>query len=705
MAGERTIDGLPAGALEQLKIVFFQECEEHLGELEAGLLAIQKGEADSELLNSVFRAAHSIKGGAAAFGLDDLVQFAHGFESALSEVRDGKLAPEPPVVKLLLSAGDVLTDLVRAARDGGEVDTTRVESIGLELAALVDTPEEAMDDVFEGLNFTPTRVEFEPITIGRADDIRAWSIRFRPYADLYAKANDTYNLLRDLRALGDVDVELDDRDLPLLQDLEAEDSYLGWHVRLTTAAPEDEIRAVFEFVEGDCELSVECEISDDDIIITDAEPLLVAPPAFAAQPVPAAPAPPPAAAATPTIAPSPSAAPQTIRVDLDRVDKLIDLVSELVINQAMLAQRVADHGVAPNSSVALALEDLDQITRDIQDNVMAIRAQPVKTVFQRMSRLAREIEAMTGKQSHLVTEGETTEVDRTVIERLTDPLTHMVRNAIDHGLETAEERRAAGKTPIGTVKISAAHRAGRIIIEVKDDGRGMDRKRVRAKAIERGIIAADAVLADEETDNLIFMPGFSTAESISDLSGRGVGLDVVKRGVQSMGGRLTVSSRLGEGTTFHLSLPLTLAVLDGMVVSAGGQCLVAPLTTLVETVQPRPEHVRRLGPDLELLAVRGAHVPLIDLGVALGYPKEDPRPSTQRVALLVEDDAGARMALLVDDIVGQRQVVIKSLEANYRRVPGVAAATILGDGRVALILDVNAIIEGQRRDERQFEAA
>ncbi|HVY02575.1 MAG TPA: Hpt domain-containing protein, partial [Caulobacterales bacterium] len=378
MAGERTIDGLPAGALDGLRLVFFQECEEHLAELEAGLIALQSGEADGETVNSVFRAAHSIKGGAAAFGLDALVQFAHGFESALSELRDGRLEAAPGIVKLMLGAGDVLADLVRAARDGGAVSAARVEGVAAELAALVSAPEASLDDVFEGLAFTPTPVAFEPLAIvddaGLGPEMRTWAIRFRPYADLYAKANETLLLMRDLRALGEIEVTLDLGDLPPLEELAPEESYCAWLVRLTTAADEYDIRAVFEFVEGDCDLAIEPEAPEYDIVEAPAD-----------APAPAAEmAAPPAPANTPTPAPPPA---QTIRVDLERVDKLIDLVSELVINQAMLAQRVADQGADPNSPIALALEDLDQLTRDIQDNVMAIRAQPVKTVFQRMSRL------------------------------------------------------------------------------------------------------------------------------------------------------------------------------------------------------------------------------------------------------------------------------------------------------------------------------
>lgn len=333
---------------------------------------------------------------------------------------------------------------------------------------------------------------------------------------------------------------------------------------------------------------------------------------------------------------------------------------------------------------------------------MAIRAQPVRSVFQRIPRLVRETAAMTGKPVKLVTEGEATEVDKTVIERLSDPLTHMIRNAIDHGLETPDVRRAAGKPAEGIVRLSAFHRSGRIVIEVADDGAGIDRGRVKSKAIERGLIGDDAQLTDDETDNLIFLPGFSTANAVSDLSGRGVGLDVVRRSVQALGGRISIASRPGEGSTFTLSLPLTLAVLDGMVVTVAGQTLIVPLGAILETLQPRAAQLHGLGGDVRVIAIRGGYLPLIDVKTALGYSSSltDPRPE---VALLVEGEGGIRAVLLVDAIQGQRQVVIKSLEANYHAVPGIAAATVMGDGRVALILDVDVLVSNRRSDASSYE--
>ena len=671
--------------LGPIRVQFFQECVDLLAELEAGLVALEQGDADPEIVNTVFRAAHSIKGGAGIFGMSELVGFAHNFETALAALRSGQIDAGPATLKPLLHAADVLSDLVDAARDGGAVGSERVELAAAGLAALTPGAEDGVaDEDFEGLDFTPVAVDFQAVAAPPVED-RAWRLQFRPYADLYRKANDPLLLLGELQRLGVLDVELDDGALPALEDLNPEDSYLGWRLRLRTASDLAEIREVFEFVEGDCDLEIVDETPPPEAAEVAEAPIqadqTVAPRVEAS----------PAAVA--------SAATPTIRVDLERVDRLIDLVSELVISEATLAERVSEAAGAGNSSLTSALEDLRHLTRDLQESVMAIRAQPVKSLFQRMSRLVREVEAQTGKSITLTTEGEETEVDRAVIERLTDPLTHMIRNAVDHGIESPQGRIDASKPAQGSVHISAAHRAGRVVIEVVDDGAGINRERVRAIGIERGLIAASDMLSDEEIENLIFEPGFSTAKEASDLSGRGVGMDVVRRSVQALGGRISVASRPGQGASFSLSLPLTLAVMDGMLVTVRGQCLVVPLTALVESVMPKPGDVRRLGADIDVMAIRGAHVPLIDLGDALAYsgrPRRAAHEIAQGIALLVEDDAGERIALRVDDIVDQRQVVIKSLEANYRSLSGVAAATILGDGRVALIVDVNAIIGAQK---------
>ncbi|MES2897563.1 MAG: chemotaxis protein CheA [Pseudomonadota bacterium] len=760
---------------ESIKQTFFQECDELLTDAEQGLLAMEAGDADGETINAVFRAVHSVKGGAGAFGLEDLIRFAHVFETVMDDLRSGKMELTDEVAKTLLRAFDVLADHVAAARDGGAVDEGRSAPILSEMKALIGGEGLDDDDLGgdEDFGFVPmtvaiegddapafdppaldeTPAAFEPmadLAPEPASSVRVWRIGFAPRSEMYAKANESGLVLRELARLGEMDVRLDADTLPPLDQLSAETAYLHWTILLTTEADEATIREVFEFVEDDCDLTIEpadgkvappppsSDLSDDALAAASADtPLDIAAllarvageaPTSEAAPEPEAVVAPepaadldvaaliakaqaPIAPAAPKVqaAPVAKAAPPaanaggqaivptaTIRVDLDRVDRLINAVGELVIQQAMLSQQVMESGLARSSNVALGLEDLELLTREIQDSVMAIRAQPVKSVFQRMPRLAREVADMTGKRVKLVMEGEGTEVDKTVIERLTDPITHMLRNAIDHGLEDPEGRIAAGKPAEGVVRLRALHRGGRIVIELQDDGRGINRPRVRGIAIERGLIAEDAVLSDEEVDNLIFLPGFSTADTISDISGRGVGMDVVRRSIQGLGGRITISSEPGKGSKFTMSLPLTLAVLDGMVVTAAEQTLVAPLSAIIESLTPRAEDVHFVGGKDAVIRIRETFVPLIDVGVALGF-RETALPPGQGVAVLVESEGGGKAALLVEAIQGQRQVVIKSLEANYQQIDGIAAATILGDGRVALILDVDALVTTQHR--------
>ncbi|MBY6240576.1 chemotaxis protein CheA [Methylosinus sp. Sm6] len=709
--------------MASIKQTFFQECEEQLVELESGLLKIEDGECDAETVNAVFRAVHSIKGGAGAFGFDQLVEFVHVFETTLDLLRSNKLTATPSLTKTLLRASDVLSDLVRAAREDTVADAHAARTIAAELSALhgdaaAGAHEE--EESLESLEFQPVAISLDSIFDLSGDDeppaTQDFIIRFRPGPGLYAKANETVRLLRELAQLGEAIVECDTHDIPLLSELDPEGAYLSWTIRLRTSEPEARVREIFEFVEWDCELDISVadvgkllEALQEALEPGDAPVCIAAaasPPRIEAE-APVVPA--PAAAADDERGhPSPAkpeaqrgdgaaAAQTTIRVDLDRVDRLINLVGELVINQAMLSQRVSEAGLSRASSVAIGLDELEQLTRDIQDSVMAIRAQPVKPVFQRMSRTVREVAAMTGKSVRLVMDGEGTEVDKTVIERLTDPLTHMIRNAVDHGIERPEDRVAAGKPEEGSLRLSATHRSGRIVIEVADDGAGINRARVRQIAIDKGLIPAEANLTDEEIDNLIFLPGFSTASTVSNISGRGVGMDVVKRAIQALGGRMSISSVPGRGSTFSMSLPLTLAVLDGMVVTVGGQTLVVPLTAIIETLQPKKESVHELGNGARVIASRAAFTPLIDVGMVLMY-RDEPIDPTSQVALLVESESGAKCALLVDAIQGQRQVVIKSLETNYGHVHGIAAATILGDGRVALILDVDAIVARPRAD-------
>jgi len=691
-----------------IRETFFQECEEQLGELELGLVAMDEGDTDSETVNAVFRAVHSIKGGAGAFKLDRLVRFAHTFETALDLIRSEQLAPSATVLKTMLRSADVLADLVKAARLGDPVDEARSEGLIAELKGLTGVPATspagsapAAAEESEGFGFQPLMLSIDDEPQFVVPEVGRFKITFAPHPELYRKGNEAVRLLRELARLGDAEITCDANGVPGLDALDPDGAYLTWRISLSTTQDASAIEELFEFVIDDCDLEILAETSEaapplapieemDSVAQVAPERAEEIPSESKDEPQAAAPAAPEGEKSRSEHTKAEAAAP-TIRVDLERVDRLINLVGELVINQAMLSQRVTEAGLARSSSVAAGLGALEQLTREIQEGVMAIRAQPVKPLFQRMSRIVRELTDATGKSVRLRTEGEATEVDRTVIERIADPLTHMIRNAVDHGVERPEAREAAGKSSQGEVKLSAAHRSGRIVIEVSDDGAGIDRQRVRAIAIKKELIPADAQLSDSEIDNLLFLPGFSTAATISNISGRGVGMDVVKRSIQALGGRISISSRPGHGSTFSMSLPLTLAVLDGMVVKVADQTLVVPLTAIVETLRPKKGDIHSLGVGARVIADRGGFAPLIDVGQELGYRPTAADPF-EGVVLIVETEVSTRCALVVDAIHDQRQVVIKSLEANYRQVPGIAAATILGDGRVALILDIDTFV-------------
>lgn len=692
--------------LDAIRDVFFQECDDQLMELDIGLIAMRDGNRDREILGSVFRAVHSIKGGGGAFGLDELVRFAHVFETVLDEIRSDRLDPSSESLSLLFRASDMLTDLVRAARDGIPVRTGELAEVTGRLNRIIagkGRPAASADFDFNGPTGAPDVPERRRVVV-----------QFRPRTDFYARGHEPGLLIRELARLGSANVVCFSEDLPPLDLLDPEQPYLTWQVSLETDADEEKIRDVFEFVEWDCDLELLSGAAEtspqpgQEALRVPARPVpeVASPLPSSPAPTPALPmldssrpdahVPPPTNAAqqetgrAETEARRPVAA-RTIRVDLDRVDRLINLVGEMVISQAMLAQGVSELEGARAAHVEQNLDDLQQLAREIQDSVMAIRAQPVKPVFLRMGRIVREVADATGKSVVLVTEGEDTEVDKTIIDGLAEPLTHMIRNSIDHGLECAQDRLRLGKPAQGTVRLTARHRSGRIVIQVADDGAGIDRQRVFETAVRKNLIPDRANLSDEEIDGLIFLPGCSTSSQVSDISGRGVGMDVVRRSIEALGGRIGIASTPGKGCVFTLSLPLTLAVLDGMIVSTAGQTLVVPLSAILETIQPKAEKIHRFGTGGRLISVRNSFLPLIDVAATLGFRDGQVDPE-EGVALIVETENRPPVALFVDNIQGQRQVVIKGLEANYGHVKGIAAATILGDGRIALILDVDALV-------------
>lgn len=653
-------------AMREILEMFFAECEEHLDAIQEGFEALGARRDDPEIVNDIFRAVHSIKGGAAAFNLVGLVDFAHAFENTLDHFRAGDVAMSDALLAILVGSADILHKLVAASQGGGEADAALVRA-QIEMLKSACDPSPDLG--------AAARV---------ADHLEPYSISFRPFPDLFECGGEPARLLRDLAALGETEIVCDARAVPGLDDFDPLNAYLSWTAAIRTSFPRQAILDVFEFAEGLCHLSV--------------EPSTPNPPGERRLEEPSTPA---AAPKIQVSAPEEqvealsqtSARSASVRVELDRVDRLINLVGELVINQAMLSQSVLESGLVKTAAISAGLDEFKQLTREVQESVLAIRAQPIKPLFQRMARNVREAAAATGKTVNFVSEGEATELDKTVLERLSDPLTHMIRNAIDHGLEHGEERLARGKPAAGLVRLSAEHRSGRVLIEVSDDGRGIDRARVREAAAEKGLIPRDAVLSNAEIDNLLFLPGFSTARKVSDLSGRGVGMDVVKQSISALRGRISIASHPGKGTSFSISLPLTLAILDGMIVRVGAATIVVPLSAIVELLKPGPGQIHPIGVGQYVIHVRGAFIPVIDVAHRLGFG-ERLASYDDRVIIVIEADDGEQRALVVDEIHDQRQVVIKGLEDNCGRIPGVAAATILGDGRVALILDTDAVISG-----------
>lgn len=705
--------------LNDIRQTFFQECEELLEALDDGLELLRDAlddgqEMDLETINAVFRSVHSIKGGAAAFGLEALVRFAHRFETTLDDLRAGRLSLTSDVLEVCLRAADQLAELVAAGRDDRDVAADAGAAVIEKLAALSDT--KVVTEAEEEDVYVPVPMSFDPLPLefGSAGDDGPLRLRFQAQKRLFTNGNDPVHLFRELSELGQIEVQIDPKSVPEFDRLDPTDCALSWLISLETSEPVASIWEVFDFVDGLCTLEIDTpkdasalpsssqthvplpdtrlsasaaapEVSRLDPIGTGSEVSLGAQRPESQSPVPEK------SAKSETRAGA-AAAKATVRVDLDQVDRLINVVGELVINQAVLTQCIKAAEIPMTTGLSASLDEFMALAREIQEGVMAIRAQSVKPLFQRMARIAREAADLAGKSVRFETEGEATEVDKTVIERLVDPLTHIIRNAVDHGLETEEQRRAAGKTDIGTVALRAAHRSGRVLIDVTDNGAGINRPRVLSIAIKKGLVPPDVVLSDPEIDKLLFLPGFSTAPTVTDLSGRGVGMDVVRSAIQKLGGRINITSTSGAGTTMSISLPLTLAVLDGMVVDVAGQTMVVPIATIVETIRPVPGDLHRLAGGMTVVAVRDRFIPIVDLGYVFQF-RDDPSTSTDLVYLLVESDHEQMWALAVDRIHDQRQVVIKGLEGNYGHVTGVAAATILGDGKVALIIDPEEAVQ------------
>ncbi len=645
--------------LQRFHATFFEESREGLDAMETGLLALEGGQLDPEIINSVFRAAHSIKGGAGTFGFNTIADLTHVLETLLDELRAGKRALEPAAVDAMLSSVDVLRALLREVEHGQPADPQAVQAVTARLEAVLSgqtTPA------------TTTKVEDETPD--------GWQIGFAPSPSLFMSGNDPLRIIRELETLGPLEVAARAQRLPGFSQLDPLEAYLAWDLGLTGKVPRSKIEDTFAWVVDDCELDIRPA----------APPSLAAPTPTPA--VTAAAAPAPAAAAS---AATGHEAESSIRVSVDKVDALINLVGELVITQAMLKQVSGALEPAHAEQLLAGLDLLERNTRDLQEAVISVRMLPVDAVFRRFPRLVRDLSSRLGKQVRLRTIGEGTELDKGLIEKIADPLVHLVRNSIDHGLEMPDVRRAAGKEETGTITLAASHQGGHIVIEVSDDGRGFNRDKILQKAHERGLNVPDNP-TDAQVWDLIFQPGFSTADAVTELSGRGVGMDVVRRNIQALGGEVQLESHTGSGTRVLIRLPLTLAILDGMTVSVAGETLILPLAYVLEALQPQAEDIRTMAGEGRVLRVRGEYLPIVSLSQSYGYGgqvNDDP------LVVVVEGD-GQKIALEVDELLGQQQVVVKNIENNYRRIAGVSGATILGDGRVALIVDIGGLVRSLR---------
>lgn len=671
--------------VSQFHQVFFEESAEGLDAMEMGLLGMQQGLDDVETINTIFRAAHSIKGGAGSFGFGQIAEFTHGLETLLDQMRNGERELSQQALNTLLQAVDVLRGMLAAAQRGDDIDQASAEIVRLEIEALLHSALPAAE--------TPGLID-EP----KSPQNAGWSIYFKPHRHLLQTGNDPVLMLRELAELGELSVEINTDSLPGFCDLEPEDCYLAWHIEIHGDTTLAQLKEIFEWVEGDCELEI-TPLSNTTVAVSD--PLSVEE-ADSASTMAL-----PAADAVVKKDRADSAV-SSIRVGTEKVDSLINLVGELVITQSMLSQLGENFEISRLPQLIDGIEQLERNTRELQEGIMRIRMLPISFAFNRLPRLVYDLSAKMGKQVELSISGEQTELDKTVMEKIGDPLVHLVRNALDHGLETPAQRRAAGKPETGLLHLNAYHQGGTIVIEISDDGAGLDQEKIRSKAIERGLISSEESLSQEEVHELIFMPGFSTAEEVSDVSGRGVGMDVVRKNIHGLGGSVDVSSGVGVGSSFIIRLPLTLAIMDGQIIQVGDQRYIIPLISVIETVEIMPGTVKKVAGKGEVYSLRDEYVPVLRL-----YQLFNLTPisnNLENALLVVVEFEDQRVGLLVDALQAQQQVVIRSLEKNYRKVTGIAGATILGDGDVALILDISGLLTlyrdpSQRDANKTFRAA
>ena len=688
--------------LSQFYQVFFDESLEGLDAMEAELLRYSEGTQDDESINTIFRAAHSIKGGSGTFGFDSIAEFTHVLETLLDQIRDGQRAITSQHIDLFLQSIDCLREMITGWRAGDD----SVPEATAQLKA-------AFEAILNGDEVTPTANESsaeeqadqelasEPSSVGEAQQASniGWKVTFIPSEDILMTGNEPLYLIQELTELGDHEVELITNKIPQWTELKPEFCYLRWQVKLYCDCTEQQINEVFEWVADESDIKIEKLIAAEPANEAEAPANSNAQDVTDTQdpsedrkaPASATKNPDTKATAAKPATKAKQADANSIRVGIDKVDSLINMVGELVITQAMLSQLFEGEMTAQSlTRMKEGLAQLEHNTRDLQESVMRIRMLPISFVFSRFPRLVRDTGQKLGKKIELVLQGESTELDKTVMEKISDPLVHLVRNAMDHGLELPEQRLAAGKPESGKVTLNAYHQGGNVIIEIIDDGKGLDPVKIKNKAVANGLIGPNDELSEEQINLLIFEAGFSTAEAVSDLSGRGVGMDVVKSNIQALNGSVDVESIVGKGTTFRIRLPLTLAILDGQLIRIGQHTYIIPLVNIIESLQINQQDVSRIGGEYDVLHLRGEYVPIICLADVFLH-KSDAQTLTDGLLVVVEVDGG-KVGIFVDDLLAQQQVVIKSLEANYNKVEGISGATILGDGTVSLIIDIVSLV-------------
>ena len=638
--------------------------------MESGLLNLDLGQPDNEQLNNIFRAAHSIKGGAGTFGFMEISNFTHAMETVLDELRAGKMPLTRLAVDILLNSVDCLRHLVYQSKDNQPLDQDNMNTLIQSLQELHSNQGSAIQ----------TEESLTSTDMVKEDAV--WKISFYPFENLFFTGNDPVRLLKELQGMGEITVQADVKNLPDFNNINPENCYMGWEVLIKTGTSLDVLKEVFAWVEDDCRL--EFELQTDRRKESDRRTSK-----------------PPAKTQERRLdenrgrrtsdRAAASVESTSIRVGIEKADALVNLVGELVITQSIISRECESLGNDMTEKLNASLEQLKRNTRDLQEQTMNIRMLPIDFAFQRLPRLVHDLSGSLGKKVDLFIEGRETELDKTILEKISDPLIHLVRNALDHGIETPEERLASGKSENGKININASHEGGKIIIRIADDGAGLPREIILQKAMEKGLVDANEELSDSQVQNLIFLAGFSTAKQVNDVSGRGVGMDVVKSNISNLGGSVEVSSEQGKGTEFIIRLPLTLAILDGQMIRVGRHVYIIPIISIVESIQMNRKYLSRIAGKADVYRYRDQQIPVIYLDRVFSIESDGSENSTD--LLVVLDIGENRIGLCIDEVLDQQQIVIKSLEKNFQNIPGLAGATILGDGSVSLILDLSGLVD------------